>query len=198
MKMYNLLRIFILLVIILLIVLVNRKFKLLKSKKQKIIAAISVFLFYSALFFIPFENLFISFASLEDVIKYYGTGEVKVLICQEESCYAQTELSKNTYQTFIVEKKEGTYKVPSIFNFSKIRTDFINEGSYDILKVRNSKEIYVSGVIFTNTSNIEIRGSDNQVIDFIIADESDGRIIINFFGNVSNYSDDFHISINYK
>ena len=159
--MYTIVRIIITLILLLIVFMVYGK-TIKKNGNKKIIAVISLMIFF-ALLWIPFENYVMSFKSPTAVFKYqFFNKDIVKLVENENSAYIiySNDGTSLSFESF--EKKNGSWKLENIFSSNKIDFKTYNEYNLANIQTKNNSQnlIIVSEVNRTEqASNIKV--SDN-------------------------------------
>ncbi len=166
-----------------------------KLKNKSILLSLIVSIIFIVISsFIPFENSFITFSSLEKAFKYYNTGEIKTILDGENSTMIIAD-DNNADQISIIPKIKETnkWKIGMGYNIKNIASLKGNSFYVYIDTYDESNDYY----IYITTINLKIHEiSDTCNSEFqLIPDRSNGYYK-NYAAYIKNYSDDYSIFIN--
>lgn len=153
--------------------------------------------FTSFLFYIPFENLFVTFDSPITAYNYYHVGDtaIDVRIDGENSSYVidcESE-SKSTY--FIIPKVEDGWKLPTLLNNQFVAFASSDKITADVIQYKNTKDYYV--VIDTNVEGLSISDDYNTEFRSSIIYDNYGVITkILYYAYIPYFDSQYTITVN--
>ncbi|MBQ8789843.1 MAG: hypothetical protein IJZ51_00855 [Ruminiclostridium sp.] len=166
----------------------NKK-KLLRKKSVAIITIVSIIAFTSLISIFPVENAFIRFDTPEQAFSYVETGKFDYVVEGESSSMVVYKKDSNTYSQIFLLKDEKGYMLNSFYGYTL--TDRMLDGNYalDIFKVKNTDDYYITGVLVSDTSNVELKSDTRDVKYDIRYNENN-----NFFSAyIKEYADDIYL-----
>ena len=171
------------------ILIVLNKKKLLRKKSVAIITIVSIIAFTSLISIFPVENAFIRFDTPEQAFSYVETGKFDYVVEGESSSMVVYKKDSNTYSQIFLLKDEKGYMLNSFYGYTL--TDRMLDGNYalDIFKVKNTDDYYITGVLVSDTSNVELKSDTRDVKYDIRYNENN-----NFFSAyIKEYADDIYL-----
>lgn len=171
------------------ILIVLNKKKLLRKKLVAIITIIAIIAFTSLISIFPVENAFIRFDTPEQAFSYVETGKFDYVVEGESSSMVVYKKDSSTYSQIFLLKDEKGYMLNSFYGYTL--TDRLFDGNYalDIFKVKNTEDYYITGVLVSDTSNVELKSDTRDVVCKIFYKENSYI----FYAYVKDYADDIYL-----
>lgn len=171
------------------ILIVLNKKKLLRKKSVAVITIISIIAFTSFISIFPVENAFFRFDTPEQAFYYVETGKPEYIVEGESSSMVVYKKDGNTYSQIFLLKDEKGYMLNSFYGYTL--TDRMFDGNYalDIFKVKNTDDYYITGVLVSDTSNVELKSDTRDVVCKVFYKENSYI----FYAYVKDYADDIYL-----
>lgn len=197
---YNLIRNIFYFILFVILIICLKKFKHKKSMYK--IIAIILFFPLSFLFSLPWENLFISFNSVENVFYYIETGTIVNLIENNHSCLVLYLDNENLYKSCIIPKNDSKqYYIPHIWSISTKAEGFVAENYFYISNVTKTDDYYLNGsYYFSYEESIEITDNiDSDIFVYSEYNDTTGRYDHKYNAKIDGCNiDNYYLSINGK
>ena len=138
--------------------------KIKRKKGLQISAVIGIVVIYSGMFFVPFENLFVTFDSPIAVYNYSHLGgtNIKVEIEGEySSCIVDFESeSKTTFA--IIPKEENGWKITTGFDDKIVFSAFTGGVSANVYQFKDTNDYYISILDLTKEESTIVDEYDTE------------------------------------
>ena len=171
-----------------LIIVLNKK-KILKKKYAAPIIIVAFLLFSSAISSFPVENAFLRFDTPEQAFYYVETGKYDYVVEGENSSMVVYKKDSNTYSQIFLLKDEKGYMLNSFYGYALIDRIFDGNHALDIFKVKNTDDYYITGVLVSDASNIELKSDTRDVVCNVFYKENS----VIFYAYVKEYADDIYL-----
>lgn len=135
--------------------------KLRHRRRWLALTGIGAILLYALIYFIPVENLFITFDTPEDAYFYtHQTEKVEDIVYGQDSCLIVGEDSYG----FISKKGDG-YKLSSFLTFPQdIVFEKTNKGFMHVYKVTGTNDCYLWGTMLASAAIVEVSDEKDSEI----------------------------------
>lgn len=171
-----------------LIIILNKK-KILKKKYAAPIIIAAFVLFTSAISSFPVENAFIRFDTPEQAFSYVETGKFDYVVEGESSSMVVYKKDSNTYSQIFLLKDEKGYMLNSFYGYTNVCMMHNNNGILNVYKVNSIEDYYVTGFLFSDTNNIELK-SDTRDVEYDIHYNENNNF---FTAYIKEYADDIYL-----
>jgi len=181
------------------------------KQKQKPIAKITVAMYVLLLmvistitFFLPVENLFLTFPTPEKAAAYYLIGEITGIAEGKNSCLVLYGDSSSS----IIPKTDNGYKIGTPFNITNIKTSTYyselssNQAISALARAKGTDDYYIAGVLMMDLDELEknnfsISDSNSSEFEYTIDNiVSVNTKTINFHAFVGKISEDYCVYLN--
>ena len=184
-------------IIFLLFMVIIIKIKFKYKFKGYIFSVILSVILVTAIAFLPFENLFITFDSPESVYNYVNFGKSNIeLVVSGKNCDFIIDDKKNSYSYLIVPKCQEGWKIGIGSNTKRIMSKIYNDIVIDVFQYKNTNDYFIV-LLNTKGESINLKDSNNSV--FYSLKKSNNQInetFITYFINVFNLDSEYWLSIN--
>lgn len=146
----------------------------------------------TVLFFLPFENIFYSFQSPEDVFsyKYPGTSDIQLVIEGQESALVIGDKERETLMSY-VRKEDDNWKLDVGVAHKEIATEMIENGLVLVYQYRDSHDYYIEIIDMEGTiASI----SDNLHSQFV--SYKGNEFISYYYAAVTDFDENYSLTIN--
>lgn len=191
---YGIMRYVLGVVVFAIVFLLIKKSRISKKKSAYLISLIIITILTTLLYFIPIENLFISFSSPENAFKYMNTWKIDSIVNGSETDLIIASKNKvNTYK--IIPKTNNTWKISTDLETKKY-IGFYNGVSISVYKYKTSNDYYIA---LFNTDGGRIDISDNLNSKFFSVNKINTAFsepIYYYYTCVYNLDDTYVLNIN--
>ena len=170
------------------LIVLNKK-KLLRKKSVAIITIISIIAFTSIISIFPVENAFIRFDTPEQAFSYVETGKFDYVVEGESSSMVVYKKDGNTYSHTFLLKDEKGYMLTSFYGYTNVCMMHNNNGILNVYKVNSIEDYYVTGFLFSDTNDIELK-SDTRDVEYDIRYNENNNF---FSAYIKEYADDIYL-----
>lgn len=171
------------------IFLINTKIQQEKRIQAMIAAFLSCsILCFTILWFIPFENSFLSFSTAQEAYSYYSNDDIEVMIEGQDTCLIVTK-NKKSRQMLIFQKQEDEWKIRNGFNVTILGINSSDNSFCYLLYDSTSKDRYIN---ISNITQSELDISDRFGTKFFKDSKN------NYYAYIENLTDDYLLNINGK
>ena len=129
-------------VLVILLLLFFLKVRKASKKTRSVVDVVCVILLVSIWLF-PFENLFLTFKTPENVAKYMGGKSPVITASGENSSVVLCEKKSNQYQTVFTRKSNNGYKLCAFYEKETVATARINHLTFSIYHIKNTDDYYL-------------------------------------------------------
>lgn len=143
---------------------------------------------FTILWFIPFENSFLSFSTVQEAYSYYSNDDIEVMIEGQDTCLIVTK-NKKSRQMLIFQKQENEWKIKNGFNVTISSLNSPDKTFFYLLYDADYKDRYIK---ISDAFNSELDISDNFGTVF----QKDSKN--NYYAYIADYSDNYSVNINGK
>ena len=195
--MYNLIRLFIGCIVWCCLILVLKKSKANHKRKLYIFSVIIIVIFITILSFIPFENLFTTFNSPEEVFNYYNgsKSDIKHVVNGKDSDLVIAD-NNNTDVYLIVPKTASGWKIGIGINTKRILQK-IHDGIIIYVYQYNNTDDYFVTILDSNGGDAQIADSCNSMFSSLERNNiSLGKTFLTYYANIRDFTQQYWISIN--
>lgn len=134
-----------------------------KSKfKSIILSAIAAAIISTGLYFVPIENLFLTFSTPEEAFGYVCGGEVLLKVEGTTTDFV-VSFDNGIYKNLIVPGSDGKWKLGFGIDMKKQVIIFCNKAAIVVYKYKNTNEYYI---VISGTSDKQFVLNDNLDSDF--------------------------------
>lgn len=173
----------------------TKKSKIRKRKNVIVVAAV-ILLFWIISGLFPIENYFITFSTPERAYNYMNFEKVKLIIEGNKSAFVIGKRDIAEYDYLIVPKKQNGWGLGRGID-SKLQIQKIIEGvDISLYQYKNSNEYYI---IVSNIGDEKLNILDSCNSQFIMLNEDKKDVQINYSfycASISNYDENYWISVN--
>lgn len=191
--MYGTIRVIIGLLVLGSYVLIMRKACCVRRRLMYAVGVLTSVALMTALYFVPFENSFLTFRSPEAAYQYVTFGKTNIVhkIDGKESAFViDRSMNTDTYQ--IVPKGENGWKIGLGSDTNCIYRNFINGISIDIYRYKSTDEYYLF-VDAVSADHVEVKDSRNSEFDAL---ESGGGHFVTYCTYLLKPDEQYRLSIN--
>lgn len=165
-------------------------------KRIAYIVSCFVALFLStALFFIPFENVFITFHSVESAYEYTGNSTIS-LVVKGKNCDLVVGNKNDIEEYLIIPKNKRGWEI-GLGSYTKlIYQQIIDNIAIDIYQYKDTNEYFIT-ILNTEGGSCEI--SDDHSSDFLSLEKNNSYLnntFITYYANIFNPNKDYKITVN--
>ena len=146
------------------------------------------FVCFTVLWFIPFENSFLSFSTAQEAYSYYSNDDVEIMIEGSDTCLIVAN-NKKTRQILIFQKQEDGWKIK---NGSNVTISGINSSDNTfcyLIYDSSSKDRYIT---ISNIVKSELNISDSFGTEFFKDSQN------NYYAYFEKLPDDYVLTVNGK
>ncbi|MBR5233993.1 MAG: hypothetical protein IKW03_07265 [Clostridia bacterium] len=146
------------------------------------------FVCFTVLWFIPFENSFLSFSTAQEAYSYYSNDDVEIMIEGSDTCLIVAN-NKKTRQMLIFQKQEDGWKIK---NGSNVTISGINSSDNTfcyLIYDSSSKDRYIT---ISNIVKSELNISDNFGTEFFKDSQN------HYYAYFEKLPDDYVLTVNGK
>jgi hypothetical protein len=165
-------------------------------KRIYITLIIIIALLSSISYLLPFENLFITFHTPQELFKFVYYGKIMDIIEGNDSCLIVYITNQNTYSTTIILKVRGGYKIGSSLFKKKLTAKHFMLNYFSIYNYTQSTDNYVIGAGIVEDNNFVVSDSNDSVIKYFINDVGTINKTVFWYGYIGEMKDNYAISIN--
>lgn len=188
--MYSIIRYFIFIILFFVCIIVLKKFKLLK-KKSIIFLTIATLLLTVVSGYIPVENVFVKFQTIESVYNYVSFNDIEYVINGDKTSFViGSDKNRDSREWYIALKTDNGYKI----NVSSTDTaiSMTEECSISLITDKKTGETYIT-VASNEPKPLELE--DNHNSEFVITDVNSvfGYEYTAFAGNID---ENYQLSVN--
>ena len=187
---YGIIRVIFFIILVIISVLLYRK---VGSKRLFLLSISLTIIFMIVVWFVPFENVFVSFDSPQAVFEYAGHGEIINTVENTDSVALITKRQNNNFSTFFVIKNGDKYKIASFNSDFQLANKQYNSVNICLYNIKGTEDYYLRiwGVV---TDELDLSDSCNTVFEPYYDQFSD-MLIVNAIVTIPNIND-YHCYIN--
>lgn len=153
---FNVIRIILFIILSGLSVFITRKYNFAKRSVITVLTVAFSVVLICVISLFPFENIFMSFETAEDVFNYSRCGRITEIIHGGESCIIIYSKGNDTFDHYIVPKTDKGYKIPGFSSVKTVSKKFDKDGLFNVYNVKGTDDYYVFGAVDLENSENEI------------------------------------------
>lgn len=188
---YGLIRIIICTILFVIVFFVLEKHHTFNKHGRIAILLVFFIIFQTLLAFIPFENAFLTFSSIESAYSYNNKGEAKFVVEGKETDFVIGG-KENNYVISIIPKSNNGWKIGLGVYTKKLCHKVYNKTSVDLYQYKDSDEYYI--VVTTSKNNAEIK--DNRNTRFYYYSEEDDMFGRSYCAYINDFNNQYTLTIN--
>ncbi len=165
-----------------------------QNKKAVTIASVVLclcLLSLSAVF--PVENGFVHFRSAEAAFRYSSRGTIEHVIHGSDSCMVVYSTGPGAYNDAIFPMSEQGYQLPNFYGIQETANEGLENGSFEVLRLRGSDNYYVRGVVVSENDDIQAVDCNGNAVCTIRT--GDDRATL-FYAWADTYETSYSITVN--
>ncbi len=195
--MYNIIRIIIGCVFLVSSTIIIKKSKItLKRILYVVFTSITVVLI-TALTFLPFENLFITFNTPKTAYDYYSFGKSNIeLVVEGNNCDFVVDRKNNSDTHLIIPKTTDGWKIGIGLNTKRIVQKLSNGISIYVYQYKNTNDYFITVL---NTSGEESTVSDEYNTNFYSLKRNDdvrGKTFVTYYAHIPAFNSQYSLIVN--
>ena len=190
--MYGIIRLIIFLIIFLIGFFIIKRSHIKNKKLILMLLLVLCMILCSLSFLIPFENSVKTFDSPEEAYNYKNNGEIIDVIYGEHSCLI---IGTETFD-FILKTDNG-YQISKLSDYKKVTDILEGDRHATVYNIVNSSDYYLlAGATITEDSCIVSDDGNSNFKIHITNIEDTEYYIVEFYGYIEKYTNDYSVSIN--
>lgn len=196
--MYFLVRIILLLILLLVAILILWKRAALRKKTVMALIFATIGL-AMLLRFCPVENVFISFDSPESVFHYMRAGEIQSVVEGEHSALVVYSKDQSTSSTQVVEKTDGTYKIPVFGVLKSVDSGALDTtaGHYEVLQVSGTEDYYICVSVMMTNPVVSVSDSFSDDVSYTVSEMvGSNTSVVSIYTYSNEWPDNYYLDIN--
>lgn len=175
------------------------KFKKVQRKSALLISFLVAILVSTLMFFIPFENAFITFPTAEKSFNYFHGRSMNVqLVLDGEKSSFVVAGDNGEYTIQLVPKTNDGWKVAKGIDSKRILHKVIEGYSVTIYKYKDSQDYFVN-VLNTNGGDVDISDNCNsKFYGLSYENETLNEQFYSYYASIEKYDDSYSLILNDK
>ncbi len=167
-----------------------------KRKFYAIFTTIAIAL-YVLLSLIPFENLFLTFDSLESAYEYFVFGKSDIeLVVEGNNCDFIVDRNKDTDTFLIIPKTENGWKIGTGSNMVRVAQKLSNGISVNVYQYKASNDHFITVL---NVNGRELKISDDYSTVFYSTVKSNSYLeksFVTYYAHLFDFNENYCLEVN--
>lgn len=167
-----------------------------RKRAWRLVSVIVSVLLISALYFLPLENLFMTFDSPQEVYRYVNVGKENIeLMVEGESSTLIVGCQNDTYRHSIIPKTTKGWKLGTSVQTKKIFQKVSDEILIEVYQYKDTSDYYIAVLSFTGGA-LEIIDSDNSVF-YSLEKENDFQenTFVSYYAYTSRFDSQYCLTV---